>query len=309
MSKGCITLCVTMLAMVVILGACAEDERSSPTRGRLALGVCPSEAPLVEQLVGEFHARYPRTRCDIAVLPADSVLLRFSSRRLAAMVIDRELEQRELEALRAGGIDAQAIRVGSEGIAVLVPDANRYQRIALTLLDSMVRGEATRWDAVAFPGTPMPVTILMPDSRSGIYRQLWKRCELSRHAAARMIGYERESDIAALAVRYPGAVLFAPAAMLDALPPGVHALRIAWVDSAGTRRDVPLHQAHVYSGAWPLTVPVMYYFHGGMNNVAAGLGAFISSNPGQSLVLKSGRAPANVPVRIVHLSSTNGEQP
>lgn len=290
----------------MLLHACTPDTRQGPTHGTLTMGSCASESPLAENFVSEFMRQYPETQVDLRALESDSLVGKFVSGELQAMLLDRELDEVEASSIRRAGIPMQSIRVGREGIALLASDRNALGGLSLSALDSIITGKIARCDALSSSALTTAITVCLPGTQTGLYRSLWKRFSLGEHAASRVLRYRNTEELLRYMADDPGALAFTSADVLDSLPAGVHALRIAWVDSTGTWRDVPLHQAHVYEGTYPLTIPVMYYFRGGSNHVGTGLAAFISSNPGQTIVLKSGRAPASIPVRVVHLKPNDG---
>lgn len=68
------------------------------------------------------------------------------------------------------------------------------------------------------------------------------------------------------------------------------------------------HQAHIYRGYYPLTSDVYIYSRADMYNVAAGFITFITSVPGQKIVLSNGLVPATMPVRLVEITNKSLQQ-
>jgi len=71
-------------------------------------------------------------------------------------------------------------------------------------------------------------------------------------------------------------------------------------DSLGTRGNYYApYQAYVYQGYYPIPREIYIYSTADNYGVAAGFTSFITSGPGQKIVLQSGLVPATMPVRLV----------
>ncbi|HMD14487.1 MAG TPA: phosphate ABC transporter substrate-binding protein, PhoT family, partial [Bacteroidota bacterium] len=67
-------------------------------------------------------------------------------------------------------------------------------------------------------------------------------------------------------------------------------------------------QAYLYKGYYPITRGVNIYSKADSYSVATGFTAFITSAPGQKIVLNSGLVPVTMPVRIVELTNKGTQQ-
>jgi phosphate transport system substrate-binding protein len=75
-------------------------------------------------------------------------------------------------------------------------------------------------------------------------------------------------------------------------------------DSSGTGREYfKPHQAYIYRGSYPITRDVYIYSRADNYGVGAGFISFVTSAPGQKIVLNSGLVPATMPVRLVELTN------
>ena len=75
-------------------------------------------------------------------------------------------------------------------------------------------------------------------------------------------------------------------------------------DSLGTRgKYFRPHQAYVFQGTYPLTRQIYFYSRADVYSVGIGFVSFVTSAPGQKIVLNSGLVPATMPVRLVQLTS------
>jgi phosphate transport system substrate-binding protein len=61
------------------------------------------------------------------------------------------------------------------------------------------------------------------------------------------------------------------------------------------------YQAYIYQGVYPLTRDVYAVNAEPRNGLATGFTAFLASDRGQRIILKSGIIPAIAPVRIVNV--------
>ena len=75
-------------------------------------------------------------------------------------------------------------------------------------------------------------------------------------------------------------------------------------DSLGIRdKYIGPYQAHVYRGYYPISREIYVYSRADIYNVGSGFISFITSAPGQQIVLNNGLVPATMPVRLVQLTN------
>ena len=75
-------------------------------------------------------------------------------------------------------------------------------------------------------------------------------------------------------------------------------------DSLGIRgKYFSPHQAYIYQQYYALTREIFIYSRADSYGVAAGFTSFITSAPGQRIVMSSGLVPATMPVRLVETTS------
>jgi ABC-type phosphate transport system substrate-binding protein len=107
--------------------------------------------------------------------------------------------------------------------------------------------------------------------------------------------------VAARVAQTPGAIGVVSLAL--ATVPGVRALGISPLEGLGY---VEPDMESVHEGHYPLTLYFNLFIRTRGSRLAGGFVTFVASQPGQQLVLASGRVPTAVPLRFVHRSPMLG---
>ena len=200
---------------------------------------------------------------------------------------------------RKGGIEVEGHRIALDALCIVVPANNPVENITVGELQKIGAGEITDWAELG--GRSQRIVPVLPPLHSDRARAFVQRVMGGGplRAAARM-----ETSDSAVALRVtatPGGIGIVPLAL--ATNEALRVLKVAAVE--GTPYVLPDMET-VHDGTYPLTHPVNLYLRTTRPRLAGGWLTFVTSQPGQELVLASGRVPTSVPLRFVRRSPMLG---
>lgn len=285
----------------LLAGGCARHEASRPvedteTSGRISIASAPDLRALAASEIRAFHADYPQATLTLREPESSAqVISALLGGRADVAVAGRDLEQEERDMARRGGIELVGHRVAQDAMCAIVPAANRVRDVTLGELKRIWTGETNDWSALG--GRPARIVPVLPPLSSDLARAFVQRVMAGEAMSAPTIVEASDSAVVERVLATPGAIGIVPLAL--AAPPGVKALRLAPLE--GTAYVDPDMES-VHDGSYPLTRFVSVYIRTRGPRLAGGFVTYVTSQPGQQLVLAGGRVPTTVPLRFVRRS-------
>ena len=180
-------------------------------------------------------------------------------------------------------------------MCVVVPVANPVQNVTLGELQRIWRGETRDWASLG--GRDGRILPVLPPLSSDLARAFAQRVMAGEAMRAPTLVEGSDSAVAARVAATPGAIGVVPLALANAR--GLKALRVAPLE--GTPYVDPDMES-VHDGTYTLSRFINLFIRTRGQRLAGGFVTFVASNPGQQLVLDSGRLPTAVPLRFVRRS-------
>lgn len=286
-------------------GACARRGTSRPvddteTSGRISIVTTTELHPLVTREVAAFKATYPEAALELSEAQSSSqVVSPLFAGRADVVVLARDLEQEERDMARKGGIEVEGHAIAKDALCLVTWASNPVENITIGELARIGSGEIRDWSALG--GANQRIVPVLPPLHSDRARAFVQRVMAGEPLRAAAMMESSDSAVAARVAVTPGAIGVVPLALANL--EGLKPLKVAAVE--GTPYVFPDMES-VHDGTYPLTHPVNLYLRTRRPRLAGGFVTFVASQPGQELVLASGRVPTSVPLRFVRRSPMLG---
>lgn len=296
-ARGLFAPCLAFL----LAGGCARPNASHPvedteTSGRISIASAPDVRELALSEIGAFRATYPQATLELREPESSGqVVSALLAGHADVAVTGRELEQEERDMARRNGIELEGHRIALDAMCLVVRSTNPVQNVTLGELQRIGLGELLDWSVLGgHDGRILPV---LPPLSSDLARAFTQRVMAGAAMRAPALVEASDSAVVARVAATRGAIGVVPLAL--ASRPGLKTLRVAAVE--GTPYVDPDMES-VHDGSYPLTRYISLFIRTHGARLAGGFVTYVASQPGQQLVLASGRVPAAVPIRFVRRS-------
>ncbi len=297
--------CLLFAAALPLSSACtsrpsAHSVEDTETSGRISVAAAPDVRVLVAEQIAAFHATYPQAAFDLRDPESTGqVIGALLSGRADVAVAGRELESEERSMARAGGIEIDGHRIAQDAVCLIVAADNPVQNLTVGELQRIWLGETHDWAALG--GRGGRIVPVLPPLSSDLARAFAQHVMDGRALRAPSMVEPSDSAVAARVAGVPNAIGVVPLALAGRT--GVRALSISPLEGMAY---VDPDMESVHDGRYPLTRFVNLYLRRKAPRLAGGFVTFVASEPGQQLVLQSGRVPTSVPLRFVRRSPLLG---
>ena len=278
----------------------APPVEDTETSGRISIAASPDAQQLLMQEVAAFRTTYPQAALELR--PPESsgqVLGALLGGRADLAAAGRELEDEERNMARQAGIELEGHRVAQDAICLVVPETSPLHNLTVGEARRIWLGEARSW--TVFGGPDAAIVPVLPPLASDLARAFAQRVMDGATMKAPSEVEASDSAVAARVARTPGAIGVVSLAVAGS--PGVRALAISPLEGLGY---VEPDMESVHGGRYPLTLFFNLFLRTRGPRLAGGFVTYVASQPGQQLVLASGRVPTAVPLRFVHRSPMLG---
>lgn len=297
---------------ILALAGCQEERKETPTKGHVTVIASESVSPLIKAEKLKFEELYPDVHVTLEVAHAREAIARLFNDTIKVIVSSRSLNAEERQVAQKGALQFSEFRMAIDAIAIIVNNSNSATRLRTTELDSIFTGRVERWPGSGRASKGSPIELCLPSRNSGTYEVFASKILNGEDVAKPEAVTATSPEMMQFVSSHPAAIGMIGLNWLDSNETRVKVLELSdpfAPDSLGSRGKYfkPI-QAYVYQGYYPLTRDIDIYSKADLYSVGIGFVSFITSAPGQKIVLNSGLVPATMPVRLVQLTREGQKQ-
>lgn len=296
-----------LFILIVGLTGCMKERRESATKGMVHILVDEEIAPLIQREEEKFEELYTQATIESRTFQArDAIAQFFNVESLRVLAVSRALNEEEKAVMARENLKFTEHKIGIDAVAIIANALNPVTRLRLSQLDSVFRGEITEWKELGWrEGGAISLSVADQNSASFeiVSRKVLKGKDfgpVSKLAKnnQEMIGYVAGRREALGMVSICG---------LKEADDSLNVIELDYPDAPDSLnirgQFFKPFQAYVYQGFYPLTKDVYIYTRSDNYSVGAGFLTFMTSAPGQKIVLSMGLVPATMPVRLVEITN------
>jgi len=298
---------VALVGAALVLAGCGGKEPGSVsiTSGSFRLGVDEAVLPVINHEIQEFTRLYTGATVTVRSGGAREVIAEFAADSVRTIVTGRELNKEERDALHAANVPLQEYLVARTAIAVVANRDVPVAQLRIGQLDTVFGGGMTRW-----PGRRGMMIELAVGGVNSSVNEVFRRAVMgSGGFDPGAKPFSSSTELLDYVKRTHGAVGIVG---MNYIAAGADDLTVIALASPAMRPDSTFapgeyyspHPAYVYQGYYPVIAPVYVYTRDIEQDVSMGFTAFLTSVAGQKIFQSDGLVPATMPVRLVHLTST-----
>lgn len=289
----------------LIYSSCNQSSgpTDTPTAGHIRISVDETFFPVFDAELSVFHSLYKYAVINPAYVPEGQAIKDLLADSSRLVILTRELNANELKYFEEQKLFPRSVKIATDAIALITHPGNTDTTLTLAQVEQIFTGKIKNWNLLATQNEAAEMRVVFDNTNSSTARYIKEKFKTELPAYcfavnnnAEVVNYVAEHKNALGVIGVNWISDSDDSTSVDFMQ-RVNVLRII-SDSTDTRGKQP-YQAYIAQGAYPLTRDVYMITREARSGLASGLMAFVASDKGQRIILKSGLVPATMPVRIV----------
>jgi phosphate transport system substrate-binding protein len=249
--------------------------------------------PILEQEAYVFKALYPEAKPELLYKSENDVLRLFLNDSIRVAIMSRELKPNELRVLKSRNLEPQVNRFAIDAIVLIVNQQSADTLITVNQIKQMLNGKIKTDKNIVFDN---------PNSSLVRYLKDFSGNELKQ---SNVYALKSNKDVITYVSQHPNSIGIVGFSWLDD-PDKDYADAVSKVKIVGVRDEnndkAPTEyfkpsQETLALKQYPLSRGLYILDSSGKIGLAAGFAAFLKSDKGQRIILKSGLLPDSIPQR------------
>jgi phosphate transport system substrate-binding protein len=249
--------------------------------------------PILEQEAYVFKALYPEAKPELLYKSENDVLRLFLNDSIRVAIMSRELKPNELRVLKSRNLEPQVNRFAIDAIVLIVNQQSADTLITVNEIKQMLNGRIKTDKNIVFDN---------PNSSLVRYLKDFSGNELKQ---SNVYALKSNKDVITYVSQHPNSIGIVGFSWLDDpdkdYADAVNKVKIVGVrdennDKAPTEYFKPSQETLALK-QYPLSRGLYILDSSGKIGLAAGFAAFLKSDKGQRIILKSGLLPDSIPQR------------
>lgn len=302
------------IVLLAAFSACRSKSKDGPTdtatSGVILIAADESFQPIVQEEIDVFEGLYPlagivpryTTEVEaINLLLADSVRLAITTRRLT---------DEEMNSFHSRKFYPQEIKLATDGLALIVNRQNPDTLLSVRDFRRILTGETKNWKEVYPDSKLKDIQVVFDNKNSSTVRfAIDSLCSGKPLSSGNVSALNTNQQVIDFVAENPQAIGVIGVNWLGnrsdttnlSFRDEIRVMSVSAEDVATSANSYKPYQAYLYYGNYPLARPIYVLLNDPRNGLPWGFNAFMTSDKGQRIILKSGLVPATQPVRIVHV--------
>jgi phosphate transport system substrate-binding protein len=279
----------------------------TPTTGRIRIGADETVRNIIDTQISVFQALYSYSEIKALYLPENQLYRELLADSVHLIIGSRYLSEEEMASFKKRSIFPRQTKVAVDGVALIVNPSVTVHPLSIVQLRKLFTGEINKWNQLYKDGKPDEVKIVFDNQASGIVRLAVDSICLGRELTKSAYALEFNQDVLKYVAKTPGALGLIGVSWIsdrdDSLQLSfLNNIKVVPLsrDSVATEANsFEPYQAYLSLGNYPLTRDIIVINTDPRPGLASGFAAFVASDKGQRIILKTGILPAIAPSRLV----------
>jgi phosphate transport system substrate-binding protein len=304
--KKMLSICLA----VTLLVSCVDKDKNgnvldTPTAGTITMMVDEALKPLIDAEIRAFEGIYHNARIDVRYTSEGEAidgLLKDSAR---LVIVTCRLVESEQKVLVDQAIVPQQLTFARDGVALITNRQNPDSLMNLDELNKILTGKIDVVDGYAKTQSTSLSEVVFDQRNSGIIRFLRDSLTSFDTLPNYCFAVNGNAAVVEHVSQKPHALGLIDVSWISDRDDSTANSFLNSIRVMGVSRDSGFfqpYQAYMAQGKYPLLRDVVIISREARTGLASGFMAFVASDKGQRIVLKSGLVPATMPIRIVEVN-------
>lgn len=281
-----------LLLSCAVLFSCAESKtKQSATIGATQIIADESFAPIVEDQHLVFNSIYPQAKIDIIYKPEVQVLNLLLQDSINVAIMSRELLPKEANVFKNKNIIIRTNHIATDAVALITSNTSQDSAITVDEIKSIMQGKSSK-------------NLVFDNPNSSTVRYLKELAGIKALPQRGVYALSSNSEVIKYVHNNPGTIgvigynwMKQPTEELEPIVKGLKIMAVKGV--SGSDKYYKPSQNNLALGLYPLNRELYIINCQGGSGLGTGFAAFLASERGQRIMLKSGLLPDSIPSREI----------
>jgi phosphate transport system substrate-binding protein len=273
-----------LILLALSASGCGPEPKETTTKGSIK---CYADESLYSMVIDQrdtFVSVYPSSKIEIEKLKAREGIVKILNGEIQMFVSSRGVTDEESKFMEKTKSEVKVIKVCYDGLTVIVDANHSLARMTTTQLKQLLLGESKQYK------------VFIPDQNSGIYENLKVELLENKKPSGAFV-VKNEEDVVKSVIKDKNS-MGVVGLNIAREAKGIKIIRIGTDERSITGGEyIEPVAGYLSNGDYPL-IRECYIF---LNEIGIGLGSgfatYMTSTPGQRIVLAHDLGPATVPIR------------
>jgi phosphate transport system substrate-binding protein len=286
-----------------------KEVLTTPTSGNIKISVDESFQPLIDTEVFTFTSLYQRAQIKPEYKPEFDVVNDFMNDSVVVMVTSRKLSDSQLQFLRDDLIIGRTITFAYDALALITNRQNLDTLVSYNNVRDIFKGKIHDWKDINAKSKLGSISVIFDSNKSGNIRYFKELFEINDSLGKNFYAVNSNAEVIDFVSRNPDAMGIISANWIsDKDDPvsrsfikkvNVLAISQQFINDGSYYRPA---QGSIANKSYPFVREVYLISRESHRGLGSGFIQWVTSQQGQTIVLKSGLVPATMPVRLVQIS-------
>lgn len=300
---------IVFVVIFFILGSCSQHDKngkplSTPTSGVLKIAVDESLKPVVEAEIYAFEHIYNQAHIEVQYVSEEDAMKAFMRDSVSLVMTTRKLTSSEVATLEILKLIPTQLAVAKDGVALIVNKNNPDSLFHVKELEKIIKGEITTWQQLDSKLKSSGIEVVFDSPNSGMIRFLNDSVATMSKIPSNFYALNTNSAVVDYVMQKQNALGLIGVSWISGKDSTANTF-LKTIKVASLSRDTSFYkpyQAYLAMGTYPLQRNIFMVSREARAGLASGFMAFVASDRGQRIILKSGIVPVTMPVRIVEIN-------
>ncbi|HWY97687.1 MAG TPA: substrate-binding domain-containing protein [Bacteroidia bacterium] len=301
-----------ILPVAIFFMGCGQDKNSptdTSTSGSIHIVADDAYKPVVEDEIKVFESQYHGAHIDVKYETEDSVFKDLmSSDSIRFAIVARKLTKDEEDFFHSKTLFPEQTKIATDAMALIVNNKNPDSlKFTLDKVKAIFNGQDSTWDAIDSRSQLGKITVVFDHENSSNSRYIRDSINHGHKFPAYCFAVKGNPEVIDYVNKNPNAIGVISVNWISddydstvvRFLSQVKVVGISRKESENVNDYYQPYQEYLKTGSYPLCRDVYVIKREARTGLGSGFISYITSDPGQRIILRAGLLPATVPTRIL----------
>jgi len=304
---------IILLMSLLFTGGCrffkGNPYNNTPTTGITSICTDETFRPVIEAELDVFKAIYGYTVINSKYVPENEAFNLLLKDSIQLIIASRKLTGEEASYLNGKKLFPRQMKIATDAIALIVNPSNVDSMITVNQIRDILTGKIKRWNEISRTSSTDPIKVIFDNEKSGIVKYLVDSICKGQFDKTNVFALDYNRDVIEYTATHPDVLGFIGVSWISNRDDSLHlsfhkkikVMAVSQDPIPNASNSYKPYQAYIVDNIYPLTRDIYMINTEPRNGLATGFSAFLASDKGQRIILKSGILPAVAPTRVVNI--------